>query len=126
MSALDQLEACLSGQAPVTVEALGGVDHILADAERLVASPFLDIVVAMANDASAAEREKLGGLLVEGFDKASEPQSFRDAIDTLIRSDALRVALAPMLVPVFTRRARDRSGGRDALIAAFVLFGLQY
>lgn len=124
MSALDQLEACLSGQAPVTVEALGGVDHILADAERLAASPFLDIVVAMANAASAAEREKLGGLLVEGFDKASEPQSFRDAIDTLIGSDALRVALAPALVPVFTRRARDRSGGRDALIAAFALEGL--
>lgn len=124
MSALDQLEACLSGQLPVTVEALGGVDHILADAERLVASPFLDVIVAMANAASAAEREKLGGLLVEGFDKASEPQSFRDAIDTLIGSDALRVALAPALVSIFTRRARDRSGGRDALIAAFALEGL--
>lgn len=124
MSALDHLEACMSGQVPVTVEALGGVDCILADIARLAASPFLDMMVAMIDAASAAEREKLSSLLVEGFDKATEPQSFRDAIGMLVGSEALRVALAPKLVPVFTRRIRNRSGDRDALIAAFALEGL--
>lgn len=124
MRALDRMEVCLAEQVPVTVQALGGVDHILVDAERLAGAPFLDIVVAMVDSASAPDREKLCDLIIDGFDKAPDPQSFRDALNGLIGSDGLRSAIAPKLVEILTRRTRDRAGGREALIAAYALEGL--
>src|SRR5690606_12106299 len=86
MSALDLLEARLANSQPITIDDLGGVDEILADADRLYAAPFLDILADMVSAAPPTEGARLHNFLVGGFDVACDPQSFRDAIDGLIRN----------------------------------------
>lgn len=62
--------------------------------------------------------------MVDGFDAARDPQSYRDAIDLVIRSGSLRAAMAQAVVGIFTRRIREQATERDALIAAYSLEGL--
>lgn len=124
MSALELLEARLIEGKPVTIDDLGGVDGILADADRLQAAPFLDVLADMIGGAPPPQGAMLHDFLVGGFDVASDPQSFRDAIDQLVRSATLRAAIAQSVVAIFTRRIRERGTGREALIAAYALEGL--
>jgi hypothetical protein len=124
MSALDLLEARLAESQPITVDDLGGVDEILADADRLQAAPFLDILADMVSAAPPTEGARLHDFLVGGFAVARDPQSFRDAIDRLIRSTTLRAAIAHAVVAIFTRRIRERATERETLIAAYALEGL--
>lgn len=124
MSALDLLEARLVNSQTITIDDLGGVDEILADADRLYAAPFLDILAEMIRIASPTEGARLHDFLVGGFDVARDPQSFRDAIDLLIRSATLRTAIAQAVVTIFTRRIREHTTEREALIAAYSLEGL--
>lgn len=124
MSALDLLEAHLAIEQPITIDGLGGVDEILADSDRLHAAPFLDILAEMINDASATEGARLHNFLIVGFDKARDPQSFRDAIDQVIRSATLRAAITNSVVVILTRRIRERTNERETLIAAYALEGL--
>ena len=124
MSALDLLEARLANSQPITIDDLGGVDEILADADRLYAAPFLDILVDMISTAPPTEGARLHDFLVGGFDVARDPQSFRDAIDRLIRNATLRVAIAQAVVAIFTRRIREHASERETLIAAYALEGL--
>ncbi|WP_204948340.1 hypothetical protein [Methylopila capsulata] len=124
MSALDLLEARLAESQPITVDDLGGVDEILADADRLQAAPFLDILADMVSAAPPTEGARLHDFLVGGFAVARDPQSFRDAIDRLIRSTTLRAAIAQAVVAIFTRRIRERATERETLIAAYALEGL--
>ena len=124
MSALALLEARLAESQPIRVADLGGVDNILADTDQLYAAPFLDILADMVGTASDVERALLHDFLVGGFDRARDPQSFRDAIDRLISSTPLRAAMAQALVMVLTRRIQERTTERDALIAAYALEGL--
>lgn len=124
MSALALLEARLANSQPITIDDLGGVDKILADADQLYAAPFLDILADMISAAPPLEGEQLHDFLVGGFDVARDPQSFRDAIDRLIRSETLRAAMAQPVVAIFTRRIREYATEREALIAAYSLEGL--
>jgi len=124
MSALDLLEARLAASEPITINDLGGVDAILADADRLHAAPFLDILADMIIVADPTDGARLHNFLVGGFDSASDPQSFRDAIDRLIRSGALRAVMAQAVVAIFTRRVREHGTERETLIAAYSLEGL--
>lgn len=124
MSALDLLESRLASNQPITIDDLGGVDEILADADRLYAAPFLDILADMISAAPPTEGARLHDFLVDGFDAARDPQSFRDAIDQLIRSATLRAAMAQAVVAIFTRRIREHATEREALIAAYSLEGL--
>ncbi len=124
MSALALLEARLAESQTVRIADLGGVDVILADADRLHAAPILDILVDMVAAGSDAERGRLCDFLVGGFDSARDPQSFRDAIERLLRSATLRAAMAQALVTILTRRVQERATEREALIAAYALEGL--
>jgi len=124
MSALELLKARLADSQPITIDDLGGVDGILADADRLHAAPFLDILADMISVAPLPEGAQLYNFLVGGFDVASDPQSFRDAIDLFIRSATLRAALAESVVGIFTRRIREHATERETLIAAYALEGL--
>ncbi|MEW9615496.1 hypothetical protein AB3G45_16885 [Shinella sp. S4-D37] len=124
MRALELLEARLAESQPITVDDLGGVDEILADADRLHAAPFLDILADMISVAPPIEGARLHDFLVGGFDVARDPQSFRDAIDRLIRSTTLRAAITQAVVAIFTRRIRERATERETLIAAYALEGL--
>lgn len=124
MSALDLLKARLAIGQPITVDDLGGVDGILADADRLHAAPFLDILADMISAAPPTEGARLHDFLVGGFDVARDPQSFRDAIDRLIRSTTLRAGMAQAVVAIFTRRIRQHATERETLIAAYALEGL--
>lgn len=124
MSALDLLESRLASNQPITIDDLGGVDEILADADRLYAAPFLDILADMISAAPPTEGACLHDFLVDAFDAARDPQSFRDAIDQLIRSATLRAAMAQSVVAIFTRRIREHATEREALIAAYSLEGL--
>ena len=124
MSALDLLEARLANSQPITINDLGGVDEILADSDRLYAAPFLDILTELVSAALPTERAQLHDFLVGGFDVARDPQSFRDAIDRLIRNATLRAAIAQSVVAIFTRRIRERTTERVTLIAAYALEGL--
>jgi hypothetical protein len=124
MSALDLLEARLAESQPITIDDLGGVDEILADADRLHAAPFLDILADMISSASPTEGARLHDFLVGGFDVARDPQSFRDAVDRLVRSTTLRTAMAQPVVAIFTRQIREHVTEREALIAAYALEGL--
>ncbi len=124
MSALDLLEARLANSQPITIDDLGGVDEILADADRLHAAPFLDVLADMISSAPPADGALLHDFLVSGFDVARDPQSFRDAIDRLIRSTTLRAAMMQAVVAIFTRRVRERGSDRETLIAAYALEGL--
>lgn len=124
MSALDLLELRLASNQPITIDDLGGVDEILADADRLYAAPFLDILADMISAAPPTEGACLHDFLVDAFDAARDPQSFRDAIDQLIRSATLRAAMAQAVVAIFTRRIREHATEREALIAAYSLEGL--
>jgi len=124
MSALELLKSRLADSQPIAIDDLGGVDGILADADRLHAAPFLDILADMISVAPLPEGAQLYNFLVGGFDVASDPQSFRDAIDLLIRSATLRAALAESVVGIFTRRIREHATERETLIAAYALEGL--
>lgn len=124
MKALDLLEARLSECKPITIDDLGGVDGILADADRLHAAPFLDILADIVSAAPVTESAQLHAFLVDGFDTAHDPQSFRDAIDRVIRSATLRAAVAQAFVATFTRRLREYATEREALLAAYSLEGL--
>lgn len=124
MSALDLLEARLVERQSITIDDLGGVDEILADADRLHAAPFLDILVDMISAAPSTEGARLYDFLVGGFDAARDPQSFREAIDRLIRSSTLRAAVAQAVVATFTRRIREHATERETLIAAYSLEGI--
>jgi hypothetical protein len=124
MSALDLLEAQLASRQSITIGSLGGIDEILADAERLHSAPFLDIFAEMIADAPASEGRRLHNFLVAGFEVAPDPQSFRDAIDQVIRSATLRSAVTTAVVAILTRRIRNYSSEREALIAAYALEGL--
>jgi hypothetical protein len=124
MSALDLLEARLANGQPIMIDDLGGVDEILADADRLHAAPFLDILADMISAAPLPEGAQLHDFLVRGFDVARDPQSFRDAIDRLIRSKTLRAAMTQPVVTIFMRRIREYATEREALIAAYSLEGL--
>src|SRR6056297_951318 len=68
MSALDLLESRLASNQPITIDDLGGVDEILADADRLYAAPFLDILADMISAAPPTEGARLHDFLVDGFD----------------------------------------------------------
>lgn len=124
MSALALLEARLANSQPITIDDLGGVDEILADADRLYAAPFLDILAEIISAAPTTEGARLHNFLVGGFDVARDPQSFRDAIDRLIRNARLRASIAQAVVAIFTRRIREYATEREALIAAYSLEGL--
>jgi hypothetical protein len=124
MSALDLLEARLADGQPITIEDLGGVDEIIADADRLYAAPFLDILAGMIGAAPPTEGVRLHDFLIDGFDVARDPQSFRDAIDQLISNAALRAAIVQAVVAIFTRRIGEYATEREALIAAYALEGL--
>jgi len=124
MSALALLEARLANNQPITIDDLGGVEEILADADQLYAAPFLDILADVISAAPPPESAQLHDFLVGGFDVARDPQSFRDAIDRLIRNATLRAAIAQSVVPIFTRRIRQHATEREALIAAYALEGL--
>lgn len=124
VSALDLLEVRLANSQPITIDDLGGVDEILADTDRLHAAPFLDVLVDMISVAPPTEGALLHNFLVSGFDVAHDPQSFRDAIDRLIRSTILRGAIVQAVVVIFTRRIRERATERETLIAAYALEGL--
>lgn len=100
------------------------MDEILADADELYAAPFLDILADMISAAPPTEGACLHDFLVDAFDAARDPQSFRDAIDQLIRSATLRAAMAQAVVAIFTRRIREHATEREALIAAYSLEGL--
>ncbi len=124
MSALDLLKARLANNQPITINDLGGVDEILADSDRLLAAPFIDILAEMINAAPPTEGMLLHDFLIKGFDVAPDPQSFRDAIDQLIRSAPLRSAMVQPIIVIFTRKIRERVNEREALIAAYALEGL--
>ncbi|WP_154664679.1 hypothetical protein [Gemmobacter nectariphilus] len=124
MSALSLLEARLANSQPITIDDLGGVDEILADADRLYASPFLDILTDMISAAPPTEGARLHNFLIGGFDVARDPQSFRDAIDRFISDAAMRHAMAQAVVAIFTRRIREHATERETLIAAYSLEGL--
>ena len=124
MSALDLLEARLANSQTIMIDDLGGVDEILADADRLHAAPFLDVLADMISVAPPTEGVLLHDFLVSGFDVARDPQSFRDAIDRLIRSTTLRAAMAQAVIAIFTRRIREHGSERESLIAAYALEGL--
>ncbi|MGQ3671001.1 hypothetical protein ACT6QG_01210 [Xanthobacter sp. TB0136] len=124
MSALDLLESRLASNQPITIDDLGGVDEILADSDRLYAAPFLDILADMISAVPPTEGARLHDFLVGGFDAARDPQSFRDAIDRIIRNATLRAAMAQAVVAIFTRRIREHATEREALIAAYALEGL--
>jgi hypothetical protein len=124
MSALDLLELRLAGNQPITIDDLGGVDEILADADRLYAAPFLDILADMISAAPPTQGSRLHDFLVGGFDAARDPQSYRDAIDRIIRNATLRAAMAQALVAIFSRRIREHATEREMLIAAYSLEGL--
>lgn len=124
MSALDLLEARLAGSQPITIDDLGGVDEILADADQLYAAPFLDILTEMISAAPPIEGARLHDFLVGGFNVARDPQSFRDAIDRLIRDATLRAAIAQAVVAIFTRRIKEHATERETLIASYALEGL--
>lgn len=124
MSALDLLKARVASAQAITIDDLGGVDEILADADRLHAAPFLDILANMVTAASPTEGARLHDFLVNGFDVARDPQSFRDAIDWLISSKTLRAAQVQAVVAIFTRRIREHTTERETLIAAYALEGL--
>jgi hypothetical protein len=124
MNALARLEDCLAQGLEVSVDALGGVDQILADAETLVASPFLDILVEMVGGGEEATRDALFPFLVDGFVKAADPTAFRDALSILIDSEVLRPHISGSLVLGLTGKIQDRGTDRAAHLAAFALEGL--
>lgn len=124
MRALDLLEARLAESQPITFGDLGGVDEILADADRLYAAPFLDVLTDMIIAAPPIEGARLHDFLVDGFNAARDPQSFRDAIDQLIRNATLRAAIGQAVGAVLTRRIKELATEREMLIASYALEGL--
>lgn len=91
---------------------------------RRSSAVILDILADMVAAGSDAERGRLHDFFVGGFESARDPQSFRDAIDRLLRSASLRAAIAQALVTILTRRVQERATEREALIAAYALEGL--
>ncbi|QRF67802.1 hypothetical protein [Ponticoccus alexandrii] len=124
MSALFLLKERLANNQSITIDDLGGVDGILADADQLYDAPFLDIFADVISAAPPTDGARLHDFLIGAFNAARDPQSFRDAIDLLIRDATLRAAIAQAVVAIFTRQIREHNTEREALIAAYALEGL--
>jgi hypothetical protein len=123
MSIVDRLEqAARAGGIPV--RALGGVDAILAEADGVAESPFLDILVASAAEASPDDRTRLAPLLIQAFAVNRHPSTYRDALEILLGGDVLLQAMLAQLVPVLAGRVTDRRTNPQALIAAYALEAL--
>ncbi|WP_371158376.1 hypothetical protein [Jannaschia sp. 2305UL9-9] len=121
MNARATLERSVGENRAPTIDELGGVEGILADQEAILASPFLDVLVASIGGGTKDEQSALSCFIIDGFRVADRPAVFRDAADALLSHAELRVLLRDQLTNALTDRVKRRGSETEALIAAYAL-----
>ena len=119
MTVLSQLEQSIRAANAIPPEAFGGAEAILAESSSLASSPFFDILTASIAHGKSEDHLRLTPVLLSGFANNSYPAVYRDAIDNLFASDALRSAITPQLVPVLIDKVEERTSTSNSLIAAY-------
>ena len=124
MSIVAEIEARLHAGKPITVEALGGAEAVLAEAEELVRAPYADVLVLLADAADGGEAPILDDLVRRSILAGSQPLVLRRAITMIVDSDRLRTRLGHTLQRILEQRVEERAEGTSALTAAYSLEGL--
>lgn len=121
MSTVTAIEDLLTRGVPVTMEGVGGRKAVEAEADELVRSPHLDVLVGWAVDAAPGEEAFSDDLLVKGFENAGFAGTLRAASDALISADALCSRAGPRIAKALEVLTSARLDDRVGLIAAYAL-----
>lgn len=121
MSTVMAIENLLSRGAPVTMEAVGGRSAVEAEADALVRSPHVDVLVGWAVAAAPGDESFVDDLVIKGFEHAGYAGTLRSASDALIASNIVRSRIGVRLSRALEARAASRGDNRNGLIAAYAL-----
>ncbi|NAT24005.1 hypothetical protein CU665_14445 [Pseudomonas syringae pv. actinidifoliorum] len=121
---LEVIERHLQSARPLTIASLGGIADLMAQAQSLVASPFLDVIAELAGCALPDEAIEMDSLLLEGFAKCQDPCAIRAAADIVICDLPLRQRISGRLSAALERRIESQNTDKQALIAAYALEAL--
>ncbi|MEX2375570.1 MAG: hypothetical protein WD942_08315 [Dehalococcoidia bacterium] len=124
MSIVVEIEARLHAGEPITAEALGGTQAILAEADELVGAPYADVLVLLADAADSRDAPILDDLVRRSISAGSQPLVLRQAITLVVDSDRLRSRIGHSLQRILEQRVEERAEGTSALTAAYSLEGL--
>lgn len=124
MSVLTVIEAKLSSDELPTLAGVGGLAAVLAEQDVLVAAPFLEVLVRLADAAVGDETKPLDSLVLRGFREGKRPLALREAVSLVVKCPELRARIAPELARVLARRVDERGTGQRALLAAYALEGM--
>ena len=123
MDVIEEIKGFLSAGVHPTLAELGGADTLAAQADALVKSPFLELLVRMFAILSAEEKATMQGLVLRAFAECDYAVALRDALDAVIeRSEAVAGIVGP-LQKILSQRVENRTEG-SALISSYALEGL--
>ncbi len=124
VSIIATIETQIRADAAITVEKLGGVAAMAAEADALLKAPYLDVLVLLAATAGPDDWATLDALTLRGFQESSHVLPFRDATNILIENKVLRTRIGKKLQPIFVQRINERQDNNSGLIAAYALEAL--
>ena len=121
---LGAIEQHLQSATPLTIASLGGMAALMAQAQSLVESPYLDVLAEFANSALPDESADIDKLLLQGFAECQDPCAIRSAADIVICSPPLRQRISTRLASVLEQRIESQTTKKQELIAAYALEAL--
>lgn len=125
MPVIAAIEVQLAAGDALTPDSVGGIRAIAAEADSLVAAPYLDVLVLLAESVNDEEEEKIiDDVVLRGFLEGSNPLCLRDAANRVISSKKLLARLGRRLERILEQRVNERKDGQAALIAAYSLEAL--
>ena len=118
---LGAIEQHLQSATPLTIASLGGMAALMAQAQSLMESPYLDVHAKFANSALPDESADIDRLLRQGFAECQDPCAIRSAADIVICSLPLRQRICTRLASVLEQRIESQTTKKQELIAAYAL-----
>ncbi|EZI24125.1 hypothetical protein PE143B_0128640 [Pseudomonas extremaustralis 14-3 substr. 14-3b] len=105
---LGAIEQHLQSATPLTIASLGGMAALMAQAQSLVESPYLDVLAEFANSALPDESADIDKLLLQGFAECQDPCAIRSAADIVICSPPSASVSAPDLLAYWNNASNLR------------------
>lgn len=123
MDVIEEIKRALSAGVHPTVAELGGTETLAAQADALVKSPFLDLLVRLFAVSTSDEKATMQWLILRGFAECEYAVAIRDAMDAVVEySETIAGILGP-LQKVLSQRVENRAED-SALISSYALEGL--
>jgi hypothetical protein len=123
MDVIEEIKRFLSAGVHPTVAELGGAETLAGQADALVKSPFLDVLVRMFIVTSAEEKAMMQGLVLRAFAECGYAVALRDALDGVIEHSEAVARIVGPLQKILSQRVENRAVG-SALISSYALEGL--